>query len=356
VDCGEEKQMHLTRLLTERRAKGMARMLSLFVAVTPFAGAFGFELPADLGARSHSISSPRAKEEASVQEPEIAVTGDATIPFRLRSGFLIVVEGRIGPLDSLKFVLDTGTTHSMMDTKLADRLNLSRQEGTVLNFDQPVKVGWTTVSELELGPLKARNLRLMVGPLGRLTEFADEIDAVIGLDVLRLSRSLRVDFDQNLLTLRARTDSDPPDTKNTQVLLLHLNAQGQRICLVLDTGLGQMVMFKDRLHKHFPHLELTGVASEAHQGHLNGQMVNLRGIRLGSDEAEARVFLIERAPASLPDDIDGFLGVRAFHIPIVELNFEANNLALGGSESTRASLMKLDTLKTDSKQGAVPGP
>ena len=348
--------MHQTRLRTERRARGIVRLLSLFVAVVPFADALRGEVPhAGFRTDQNAVSS-LAKEDDSVQPPDEAASADSTLPFSLRGGFLIVVEGRIGPLAGLKFVLDTGTTHSMMDTKLADRLNLSRQDGTVLNFDHPVKVGWTTVSELQLGPLKARNLRMMVSPLNQLTEFADAIDAVIGLDVLRLSRSLRIDFGRERLTVRTRKEGQSPETAKTQALVLYLSVQGQRVCLVLDTGLGHLVMYKDRLQKHFPGLKLTGAVSEVHEGGLKGQMAHLTGIRLGSDEEQASVFLIERAPNSLPDDIDGFLGVRAFPLPVVELNFEASSLALSGSDATRASLLNLENLKTDSKEEVVPAP
>src|SRR5262249_24111849 len=151
----------------------------------------------------HAASPSIAKENPSAPTPEAAI-GNATIPFRLRSDFLIVVGGRIGPLAGLKFVLDTGTTHSAMDTKLADRLSLTRQEGTVLNFDQAVKVGWATAPELQLGPLKARNLRMIVTSLNQVSEFADGIDAIIGLDILRLCRSLRIDFARERLTFRTR--------------------------------------------------------------------------------------------------------------------------------------------------------
>ena len=45
------------------------------------------------------------------------------IPFQLEGGFLIEVEGRIGQLEGLKFILDTGATHSVIDRRIADRLS-----------------------------------------------------------------------------------------------------------------------------------------------------------------------------------------------------------------------------------------
>jgi hypothetical protein len=41
---------------------------------------------------------------------------DNPIVFQLRTGFLIVVDGKVGLLSGLKFILDTGTTHGVLDT------------------------------------------------------------------------------------------------------------------------------------------------------------------------------------------------------------------------------------------------
>src|SRR5271167_1290804 len=48
----------------------------------------------------------------------------SAIPFRLAGGALIEVEGGIGQLEGLKFIIDTGTTQSVVDHKIVDRLAL----------------------------------------------------------------------------------------------------------------------------------------------------------------------------------------------------------------------------------------
>src|SRR5262249_27734276 len=93
-------------------------------------------------------------------------SADDPIPFQPRGGFLIVVDGKLGPLSGLKFALDTGTTHSVLDVKLADKLSLSHPSATVLNFDRRVKVGLSNVPELQIGALRVRNLRMLVASLG----------------------------------------------------------------------------------------------------------------------------------------------------------------------------------------------
>ena len=116
------------------------------------------------------------------------------IPFQLGSGFLIVIEGQIGPLTPLKFILDTGATHTMVDARIADKLSLPRHKGKVLNFDKGIKVDWTNLPELHLGPLAAHNFPVMVGDLKRISEFAEGVDAILGLDLLRTAQSIRIDY------------------------------------------------------------------------------------------------------------------------------------------------------------------
>src|SRR5215475_293338 len=72
------------------------------------------------------------------------------IPFQLAHDYLILVEGRIGPLTPLKFILDTGTTHTTVDKTIAGKLSLRSKKGSVLNFDKYVKVEWTSLPEVQV--------------------------------------------------------------------------------------------------------------------------------------------------------------------------------------------------------------
>src|SRR5208282_166553 len=73
--------------------------------------------------------------------------GPKGIPFDLLDGFLIAVEGRIGPLEHLKFILDTGVTRTVLDRKVADRLHLACLPREVLNYNRAVTVEWATISD-----------------------------------------------------------------------------------------------------------------------------------------------------------------------------------------------------------------
>src|SRR5215472_17814717 len=47
------------------------------------------------------------------------------IPFELQNGYLIVVRGSIGKLKNLSFVVDTGSSRTIVDERIARKLHLS---------------------------------------------------------------------------------------------------------------------------------------------------------------------------------------------------------------------------------------
>jgi Aspartyl protease len=75
------------------------------------------------------------------------------VPFKLYAGYVIVLEGRIGNVGKLKFVLDTGVTHSLIDRKLASKIAVVRRSGKIINFDKTVMAAWVEVPEVQFGPV-----------------------------------------------------------------------------------------------------------------------------------------------------------------------------------------------------------
>jgi len=259
---------------------------------------------------------------------EIRLKNDRTgqrevIPFELRSGFLVVVEGRIGSLTPVRFVLDTGTTHSIMDTKIAARLGLPRKKGLVANLDRRVHVSWTNVPELQVGPLKIKGARVMVTKLRQLTELAEGIDGVIGMDVLRMSRGITINFETMQVVFR--TDGRSEQTA-TGPLLVRLEVQGEPLRLVLDTGARDIFLYQNRVREHAHGLAWEHQAARTRAGWMRVRITPRLGLRLGERELEGSGFLMEKAPSSLPAEIDGFLGLGVLNARYVELDFEANML------------------------------
>ncbi len=255
--------------------------------------------------------------------PAMAQSEHEDVPFELQHEYLIVVKGSVGKLTNLSFLVDTGTTHTMLDRKIADKLSLPRQRGKVVNFDRYANVEWADIAELQLGPLKTRNLLVMVGDLKEFSEFADAVDAVIGLDLLWMSQRMRIDYGSRLITFQFAAETASTRTQGPQAFAVRLPVQGQVMLLVVDTGLQGILLYTDRLRKHLPQLKLTGRIADVHEGRLIGERATLSGVHLGADESQTSVFLIHDAPSSLSADIDGYMGTAALNAKRVELDFTA---------------------------------
>src|ERR1700688_1642261 len=116
------------------------------------------------------------------------------IPIKIYQQYLIVVDGRIGNLEHQKLLLDTGTSPSMIDKSVAQKLGLHGPERRLELFNKDVLSEKVTLPDLQLGPLRRQNLLVMVADFAAVAKgLGTRIDAVVGLDVLGRT-SFTVDY------------------------------------------------------------------------------------------------------------------------------------------------------------------
>lgn len=249
----------------------------------------------------------------------------STIPFQLRSGFLVVVNGQIGELEGLKFIVDTGASFTFIDRKVADRLKLPRRAGKTTNFDREVPVEWAVIPDLRVGPVRSGALRVMVVKLGEYSEVAEDVDGIIGLDVLGRSEKISIDYEMRTISWEM-SGKMSGGRQSPAYFSIPFVVQGFPLHLILDTGFQGILLYKDRLRKRLPDLQTTGKPSEVDFGRLRTTQVKLPGVRLGGQETVATVFLTAGPdPGALPG-VDGYLGISALKAKRVELDFAARVL------------------------------
>jgi predicted aspartyl protease len=247
------------------------------------------------------------------------------IPFELVSDFLVVVKGQIGNLDDLKFILDTGATSSVIDRKVADRLRLQRRAGEVLNFDRNIPVEWADIPELRVGSLRSEAIRVMIIKLAEYSEFAKNVDGIIGLDLLSRSKKLIIDYERSTLTFQL-ADGGTGDRVFSGCLTIPLVVQGIPIRLVVDTGHQGILLYRDRVRKRLPKMRTQGESTEVALGRIHATRVKLPGVRIGGPEEVTTVFLIDGPEESALPGIDGFLGPASLHAKLIEFDFGARVL------------------------------
>ena len=266
---------------------------------------------------------------AAQQEPTVRPsTTSEEIPFRLNHGFLIVVEGRIGNLHGLKFILDTGTSTSVLDRRIADKLHLSRQPHQVVNYGEIVGVESATIPDVQFGPVEATDKNMLIADLAKFSDFARDADAVIGVDLLQLN-NLTFDYNTRRVTFSPidHMIQDAHMGPTPLTFTVDVQVQGHRVCLILDTGLNGVVLYEDRIRAHVPELRVeAGVKNVTFGGRMNAKLVTLPDMALGPKAMDGRVLLMKVPSGAKIDDIDGYIGISAFNTMRITFNFDSRTI------------------------------
>lgn len=250
---------------------------------------------------------------------------DLSLPFELVSGFEVVAHGQIGELNGLRFILDTGSSSSVIDRRVAERLGLRGRPGSVINFDRNLAVEWADVSDLRIGPIRVADMSVMVASLPDISGFAENADGIIGLDVLSRARKITIDYERRRISFELDEGrGNEPSAMKTFVVPVTI--QGTPVRLLVDTGLRYLLLYKDRLRSALPQLRTSGESRDALLGRLPATLVNLPGVEISGSDAMTPALLIEGPGKSDAGEVDGYLGPASLHARRLELDFVAKTL------------------------------
>jgi len=251
------------------------------------------------------------------------------LPFRISGGYLILVEGAIGTRTHLKFLLDTGASMSVVDSKIVDGLKLHREPTQSFNFDRKLAWDQAAIPEVRFGPITAINTVMLVGSLGKYSELAQNVDAIIGLDLLQL-RNFTVDYVSKKIVFHSSANSLAPlrDDPLTNGLTLQIRIQDQPVRLIVDTGFPSILLFEERLSARVPELGRTRSVSNVTLGErLHAKATNLRGVAIGPTKRDVSVLLAQAPPQEILPGIDGVVGISALKARRVHFNFTERTLS-----------------------------
>jgi predicted aspartyl protease len=268
---------------------------------------------------SQAEDQPKPTENGSVSK----------LPFRLSSGYLIQVEGRIGDQTNLKFILDTGASISMVDQRIAAKLKLDAHTAQSFNFDRNLKWETATVPEVQFGPIRADNVVVLVSDLARYSDFARKADAIIGMDLLNLS-NLTVDLGAGNLIF----DLVAPQTylaggdPMTKCLVVELQVQDRPVHLLVDTGLQGILLYEGRLRNTVPGLRTAGSIKNATMGgRMQVKQATLPDVVFGKRNREVPVLFLPSPAADTLPGIDGIVGIAALQARRVHFDFYGKTLS-----------------------------
>jgi hypothetical protein len=240
------------------------------------------------------------------------------IPFKLAQGFGIVVQGGIGPLTNLNFLVDTGAVPSVLNEKVASRIGITGVSGSFALLHKNLQAQYVTVDEVHFGSIRAVGLSMVVVDLGCFERLlGTRIDAIIGLDILA-GQNFGIDYKRRRLTpgLSGSAQHVMPveilTFSGAPYWVLPINLGGHIFRVLLDTGANDLALFAGHTPK--PVLDLPG---EVTTRPLRPLLLTMGDMPLKKQLA----VVLDEPPGAL-QQIDGLLGPTALGIIRIEFDWE----------------------------------
>src|SRR5215472_1909246 len=231
------------------------------------------------------------------------------IPFTLVRNFAIVVQGGIGPLSNLNFVLDTGAAPSILGERIASRIGAGGSRGMFALLDKEMEAQYVTIMDVRLGPIRAASLSMVVVDLTRFEKSLGlRIDAVIGLDLLA-GQDFTIDYKRQKIICGLSGTAFHVDDAEIRIAagapywILPISLEGHTYHVLLDTGADHLALFSRYPQK--PESESPALPPLAIREALSGR----------------EPVILPRPPSAL-QGIDGVLGPAALGITRIAFDWE----------------------------------
>jgi predicted aspartyl protease len=246
------------------------------------------------------------------------------LPIRLFWNYLVIVEGSIGNIQKLHFLIDTGAYPSIVDQKIAHSLGLTEEPARVNLANKSVPTGRVILPSLLLGPVRAEALPVLTQDLSYMQKAVGyKVDAIIGLDVLRRSsftinyRTKEILFGPvEGLTFSAPFDADVP------VVTIRTRLQNHELRLVVDTGSPDVMLFESRMSDSAG-LQTLGTQETVNAGGtLRLRKVWIPDVYLGQERIGGQAAFIVNDHKDDGDNFDGVLGMKAPQQSKIAFDFE----------------------------------
>jgi hypothetical protein len=240
------------------------------------------------------------------------------ISFKLAHGFGIVVQGGIGPLTNLNFLVDTGAVPSVLSERVASRIGITGVAGSFALLHKNLQVQYVTVDEVHFGSIRAPGLPMVVVDLARFERLLGiRIDAIIGLDILA-RQDFGIDYKRRRIT--PGLSGSPGHVMPVEILtssgapywVLPINVDGHTFRVLLDTGANQLGLFADHAPK--PVRSLPAGATT--------QPVRPLLLTMGDMPFKKQLVVVLNEPPGALQQLDGLLGPTALGITRIEFDWE----------------------------------
>jgi hypothetical protein len=248
------------------------------------------------------------------------------IPFELVANHLVVVSGDLGSMAGLTMVVDTGTTRTVVDERIARRLPAEPQPDVLRTFGRSSATARVSAPAIALGSMRSAPLDVLVADLGFLdARVGRRVDALVGADVFR-DRCLTIDYAARRLDLECqgpldrRTDFTPP------LPIVHVTIDGHPYRLIADSGSEVVAVFRTSLPPSVtPPPDAAASATHLTGGMQLGRFAS-RAVLVGGHSIGAPPIFVVPVDQRV-EGYDGVLGTRWLTDRQVRIDFPRGTLS-----------------------------
>lgn len=267
---------------------------------------------------------PTASSDGGNQVGYSVSRASVRLPIRICWGYLVIVEGSIGNMPKLSFLVDTGAYPSVVDQKIALRLSLAEQPGKVNLSNKTIRTRQVVLPSLSLGPIEAASLPVLTEDLSFFQRaLGHKIDAIVGLDVLRKS-NFSINYKKKEMFFgpaETLTFSAPFDTV-VPVVTIRMGFPTQELRLVIDTGGPDLMLLQSRLPPSIGLQELGTETVSDVGGSFQRRKVGIAEVNVGKETLGAQIAFVADDRKDDGDNFDGVLGMRGPQFRKIAFDFE----------------------------------
>jgi Aspartyl protease len=258
------------------------------------------------------------------QETHSLAGAPARLPFHLHWGYLVIVEGSIGNIQKLHFLVDTGASPSVVDQKIALSLGLTEQPARVTLSNTSIPTRLVVLPSILMGPLHVEFLPVLTQDLSYFQKaLGYRVDAIVGMDVLRKS-SFGINYrtKEMLFGPAGSLSFSAPFETDTPVVTIQMNSQHRQMHLVVDTGGPDLMLFQSSLSDS-PDFQALGTEKAMNvSGTFQLRRVRIPEVYLGKVNIGSQIALVVDDRKDDGDYFDGVLGVRGPRFWKIAFDFE----------------------------------
>jgi len=251
--------------------------------------------------------------------------GNSDLNARSINGYLLVVGVSVNGAGPYDFLVDTGTNTTLVDPALAAELKLKpvdRMALTTLADATPVVRYYA--DRLQAGPAAVSHLELLGAPLTELRAVDHRIRGVLGMNFL-LQFSFMLDYRHHRMEIFPFPDSAPVpggvrlqvQINDSRILVPVVSQSSPRGAwnLVLDSGIGQFLVFQSRIRLRERPCEQAPCVMEVatNASNYNAPSVVIPELAIGETQLVNQPAVLMRSELLNPSDPqDGLLPASLF--------------------------------------------